>query len=889
MAFPSLRHLLAKSSSLPPNPFSKCLALRLPFSTCLPEPHSPPTKRRTFSHIFQHCAKHQDLNPGREAHAQMITTGFVPTTFVANCLMHMYVRCSNLDYARKVFDRMPEKDTISWNAMISGYSESGAMGIAESLFDAIPERDVISWNSLISGYLQNGSSYSSIELFLQMGRSGIEPDRTTFAIILKSCAASEELELGSQIHGMVLKMGLDFDVVTGSAVVDMYAKCKSLGDSLHFFFEMPERNWVSWSAVIGGCSRNEKFIDGLELFMEMQRSGVGVSQSVYASVFRLCAGLSSVRVGSQFHGHALKNNFSTDIVVGTAILDMYTKGDCLDDALRVFKWMPTRTLQSWNAIVVGFARSNRTLEAMNLFQLMNRSGVGVDEISLSGVFSACAEVKGYFQGSQIHCLAIKTSLISDICVRNAVLDMYGKCKALTDACDIFEEMDRRDAVSWNAIITALEQNGQYEETLAHFSQMLRCGMEPDEFTYGSVLKACAGLQSLDNGMKVHDKIIKSGLGLDSFIGSALVDMYCKCGMMEEAQKLHQRIEKQTLVSWNAIISGFSLQKQSEEAQNFFSQMLDIGIKPDNFTYASVLDTCANLAMVGLGKQIHGQIVKQELQRDVFISSTLVDMYAKCGNMQESLLIFEKMHERDFVSWNAMICGYAYHGLGLEALRMFERMQLENVRPNHATFVAVLRACGHVGLVDDGMHYFQLMTNHYKLEPQLEHYSCMVDIVGRSKGIHEALNLINDMPVEADAVIWRNLLSVCKIHRNVEVAEMVANNILLLDPEDSAAYILLSNIYAEVGKWGEVSKIRRIMRQSRMKKEPGCSWIEVKNEMHAFLVGDKAHPRCVEIYQRLDELICEMKWAGYVPNLDSFLEDEEEERRDQKEQLQFGNV
>ncbi|XP_072969663.1 pentatricopeptide repeat-containing protein At3g02330, mitochondrial isoform X2 [Typha angustifolia] len=880
----SIRSVQQKSSKSRKKEYSTSLS---PISSSHLNPPSPTTKI-TFSHIFQHCSANRDHATGRAGHARMVVSGFVPTTFVANCLLHMYIKCSNLCFALMFFEKMLQRDTVSWNAMIAGYCQNGSMGIAQSLFEVMPNHDVISWNSLISGYCQNGDLCECIYLFSQMRQGGFVPDRTTFAVLLKSCAASENFENGIQIHVVVVKLGLDFDVMTGSALVDMYAKCRSLDNSLYFFHDMPERNWVSWSAIIAGCVQNENYAYGLELFIEMQRSGVGVSQSAYASVFRGCAGLSSRRIGDQFHGHALKNNFSSDIVVGTAIMDMYAKGNRLDDAMRVFQWLPTLTLQSWNAMIVGFTRNEQGFEALELFQIMNRSGVGFDEISLSGVFSACAEIQGYLQGLQVHCLAFKTGFYSDICVRNSILDMYGKCKASSEAFFVFGEMNQRDAVSWNAIIAAFEQNGQYEATLSHFNQMLQCGMEPDEFTFGSVIKACAGLQSLCYGMKIHNKIIKSGLGLDCFIGSALIDMYCKCGMMVEALHLHNRIERQVPVSWNAIISGFSLQNQSEEAQNLFSKMLDIGITPDNFTYATILDICANLATIGLGKQIHAQIIKKDLHKDVFISSTIVDMYSKCGSMKDSLLAFEKMHERDFVSWNAIICGYAQHGYGVEALRMFERMQSQNVRPNHATFIAVLRACGHVGLADEGMHLFQLMTHHYKLEPQLEHFACMVDIVGRSKGPHEALELINNMPFEADAVIWRTLLGVCKLHRNVEVAELAASNILLTDPNDSAAYVLLSNVYAESGRWGEVSKMRRIMRQSRLKKEPGCSWIDVKNEMHMFLVGDKAHPRCRELYERLNELIGEMKWAGYVPILDSFILGEEEESADQQELVEISN-
>ncbi|ONK76697.1 uncharacterized protein A4U43_C03F31180 [Asparagus officinalis] len=840
------------------------------------------TMRATFSHIFQHCSKRQDPSTGQMAHARMIISGFSPTLFVTNCLIQMHVKCSNLDYARKVFDRMPHRDSVSWNAMISGYASNGFIGISRGLFDGMPCRDVVSWNSMMSGCLQNGKLSEPIELFSKMRLSDVDPDRTTFAILLKLCSLLEDNEMGMQIHGVIVKMGLDVDVVAGSAVVDMYAKCKNLSSSLYFFCEMPERNWISWSAAIGGCIQNEQFCKGLQLFNEMQREGIGVSQSSYASIFRSCAGLSCARTGGQYHCHSLKNNYDLDIVVGTAILDMYAKSGGLDDAMKVFQYLPTRSLQTWNAVIVGFVRNGQGLEAMELFRAMQRSGVGVDGISLSGVFSACAEAKGYLQGLQAHSLAIKSTLSSDICVANAILDMYGKCRAIDEAYSVFEEMNRRDIVSWNAIIAAFEQNEKYEETLLHFDHMLRCGMDPDDFTYGSVLKACAGLQSRDYGEKIHDKIIKSGLGLDPFIGSALIDMYCKCGMMEEAQKLHSRIEEQTLVSWNAIISGFSLQKQSEVAQNLFSKMIDMGLKPDNFTYATVLDTCANLAMVGLGKQMHAQIIKQKLKDDIFISSSLVDMYAKCGHLPDSLLIFEKMLERDFVSWNALICGYAHHGLGSEAIKMFEQMQLENIKPNQATFISVLRACAHVGLVDEGIHYFDLMTKYYTLEPQIEHYSCMVDIIGRAKGIHEALELINSMPFEPDDVIWRTLLNVCKIHGNVEMAEVAVANILRLDPQDSSSYIHLSNIYAEVGRWGDVSKLRRIMKESRMKKEPGCSWIEVMSDMHTFLVGDKAHRKCREIYEMLDYLIGEMKWTGYEPDIELFCDDGEEESEDQQE-------
>ncbi|XP_065854826.1 pentatricopeptide repeat-containing protein At3g02330, mitochondrial [Euphorbia lathyris] len=824
-------------------------------------------KITTFSHIYQKCSYLNSLNPGKQAHAQMIVSGFIPTIFVTNCLIQMYVKCSHLSSAYKVFDRMTNRDVISYNTMIFGYAGCAKMDAAKDFFDRMPHKDVVTWNSMISGFLQNGECRKSMDLFLDMGRSGMSYDQTTLAVVLKACAVLEDESIGIQLHGLVIRMGFNDDVVTGSALLDMYAKCSRLDDSLRVFGELPQKNAVSWSAMIAGCAQNDHYIKGFELFKEMQRAEIKVSQSSYASLFRSCAGLSAFKLGAQFHGHALKNDFGYDIIVGTAILDMYAKCSCMEDAQKLFNSLPRRSLQCYNAIIVGYTRNGQGFEALQLFRLLLKSGLGFNEITLSGAFSACAAIRGDLEGLQIHSLAIKSTLKSNICVANAILDMYGKCGAVVESVCMFDEMEVRDAVSWNAIIAAHEQNENENETLSHFAQMLRSRMDPDEFTYGSVLKVCSSQQDLNIGMEIHNRIIKSGLGMDSFVGAALIDMYCKCGMMEEAKKIHDRTEEQTMVSWNAIISGFSLLQQSEDAHSFFSQMLEMGVKPDNFTYAIVLDTCANLATVGLGKQIHAQIIKLKLQSDVYISSTLVDMYSKCGNMQDSKLVFDKALNRDFVTWNAMICGYAQHGLGEEALKTFENMQLENIKPNHATFISILRACAHMGLVDKGLQYFNAMVDEYGLDPQVEHYSCMVDILGRSGRTNDALKLIRDMPFEADAVVWKTLLGICKTNGNVEIAEEATESILRLDPQDSSAYVLLSNIYANAGMWNKVSETRKKMRHDKLKKEPGCSWIEVKDEVHAFLVREKAHPKCEEIYEMISMLVDEMMWVGYMPHFD----------------------
>ncbi|QCE12767.1 cell division protease FtsH [Vigna unguiculata] len=866
---------LAMLKASPSNLLIKTLP---PYAFCtLSSTQMNPSKKLTFSHIFQKCSNLKALNPGKQAHAQMIVTGFVPNIYVANCLIQFYCKCSNMGYAFNVFDRMPERDVISWNTMIFGYAGVRNMGFAQSLFDTMPERDVVSWNSLLSCYLHNGANRKSIEIFVKMRSLKITYDYASFAVVLKACLGIEDYGLGLQVHCLAIQMGFVNDVVTGSALVDMYSKFKKLDDAFKVFREMPVRNLVCWSAVIAGHVQNDRFIEGLKLFKDLLKVGMGVSQSTYASVFRSCAGLSAFKLGTQMHGHALKSDFGYDGIVGTATLDMYAKCGRMPDACKVFNLLPNPPRQSYNAIIVGYARKEQGFKALEIFQFLQRTNLGFDDISLSGALTACSVIKGHVEGIQLHGLAVKCGLEFNICVANTILDMYGKCGALREACLIFDEMERRDAVSWNAIIAAHEQNKEIEKTLSLFVSMQRSAMEPDDFTYGSVVKACAGQQALNNGMEIHGRIIKSGMGLDCFVGSALVDMYSKCGMLMEAEKIHDRLEEQTTVSWNSIISGFSSQKQSENAQIYFSQMLEMGVIPDNFTYATVLDICANMATVELGKQIHAQILKLQLHSDVYIASTLVDMYSKCGNMRDSRLMFEKAPKRDYVTWSAMICAYAYHGLGEEAIKLFEEMQLLNVKPNHTVFISVLRACAHMGYVDRGLHYFQEMLSHYGLDPHMEHYSCMVDLLGRSGQVNEALKLIESMPFEADDVIWRTLLSNCKMQGNIEVAEKAANYLLQLDPQDSSAYVLLSNVYANAGMWGEVAKIRSVMKNCKLKKEPGCSWIEIRDEVHTFLVGDNAHPRSEEIYEQIHLLVDEMKWAGYVPDIDFLLDEEVEEQ------------
>eukprot|EP01018_Ginkgo_biloba_P000579 Gb_09654 [translate_table: standard] len=845
---------------------------------CLTNQKGMPPDSETYACLLQECANTKSAG-GKEIHAHVIKIGIESVIFVGNNLINMYAKCDDIKGARQVFDEMPELDVVSWNTMIAGFVKFGITDVARQIFNKMPDRDTISWNTLIAGYAQNGDGEKALKLFQRMHQTGVTPDRTTFAIVLKACASLECLEQGTQIHNLIIKSALESDVFIGSALVDMYAKCGSLRDAEKLFYRMPERSVVSWNAMIAGYAQNDWGREALKLLVKMQLIGLKLSQSTFASVLKVCASLAALEEGMEVHNHTVKTGFDINVIVGTALVDMYAKCGSLENARHVFDIMPKRNAISWNAIIVGYAQSGNGKEVLKLFRQMLCAGVDPDEVTFSGVLCACASLTDLQEGISVHNFIVKSGYKLNICVGNALVDMYAKCGNMVNACQVFDKMTKRDAISWNAMIAGHGQNGHDKETLMLFCQMLQAGLPPDQFTFGSVLKACASLETLNQGIEVHSPIIKTGLGLDVFVGGALVDMYCKCSSLKDARKLLDKMPEQSVVSWNAMMAGYTQNKHGEESLKLFSQMLQLDAKPDHFTFATILDTCSSLAAVGFGKQIHGHTIKTESDVDAFVASALVDMYAKCGSMANARKVFDKIPERDCVSSNAMIAGYGQHGHAKEAFKIFEQMQQDAIKPNHATFVGVLSACSRVGLLDEGYSYFYSMSQDYGLLPTLEHYACMVDLVGRAGCLDEAMRLINEMPFEADVVIWRTLLGACRVHGNVELGKHAAGCILTLEPEDAAAYVLLSNIYAAAGQWDDVAKVRKMMKTKGVRKEPGCSWIEVKNKVHTFIVGDKSHPQSGEIYEKLEELTKQMKDAGYMPETNVVLHYVEEEQKE----------
>eukprot|EP01018_Ginkgo_biloba_P001596 Gb_35886 [translate_table: standard] len=720
-----------------------------------------------------------------------------------------------------------------------------------------------------SSYLRTLGKQDRLKEGLQIFHGMDQPmDSFTYARLLQGCIGKKSLTQGKLVHSHITGRGFKPDIILGTILLTMYAKCGSLVDARTVFEQMPNRNVVSWTVMITAYASHGQAEDALTLFYQMQRSGIQPNRFTFAGILPACADLSSLEQGKKIHEEIIRCGFQSDVFVGNALVDMYAKcsdiknarhvfdimpqrdvvlwttmivgyvqNGLVDEALKLFQKIPQRDVVSWNAMISGYVQNGHIDEALKLFGQMQLTGVKPSSKTFAGVLPACANLGALEKGKELHEDIIKNGFQSDVFVSNALVDMYAKCGNVEIARNLFDNMFQRDIVSWTTMIAGYAQNEQREEALKLFRQMQLAGMKPDSKTFTSILPACANTAYLEQGMEIHEEIIRSGFHSFVFVGNALVDMYAKCGSMQNACCVFDKMPQRDVVSWTTMIAAYAQNGLGEKALKIFRCMQLASVKPDSKTFTSVLPACANLAALELGKEIHEEIIRNGFHSDVFVGSALVDMYAKCGSIENAHTVFDRMHQRNVVSWNAMIAGYAMHGCASGALKLFEQMHHSGTNPDHVTLVCVLSACCHAGLLDEGWQYFDCMSQYYHITPAIEHYGCMVNLLSRAGHLDEAQDFINKMPIKPDASVWGCLLGACRVHNNIELGERVAEHLFELDPQNATPYVLLSNIYASAGRWDDIEMVRKMMKDRRVRKKPGCSWIDVNKQVSAFLVGD----------------------------------------------------
>lgn len=804
---------------------------------CLQIPNLRP-KRREFANLLQLSISRNPIIHYKIIHGQIIVSGLQSDTFLANILINVCSKSDRVDNARVVFDKMPHKNLITWSSMVSMYS-------------------------------QQGYSEEALMVFVDLQRkSGEHPNEFVLASVIRACTQLGVVEKGAQLHGFVVRSGFDQDVYVGTSLIDFYSKNGNIEEARLVFDQLSEKTAVTWTTIIAGYTKCGRSAVSLELFAQMRETNVVPDRYVVSSVLSACSMLEFLEGGKQIHAYVLRRGTEMDVSVVNVLIDFYTKCNRVKAGRKLFDQMVVKNIISWTTMISGYMQNSFDWEAMKLFGEMNRLGWKPDGFACTSVLTSCGSREALEQGRQVHAYTIKANLESDEFVKNGLIDMYAKSNLLTDAKKVFDVMAEQNVISYNAMIEGYSSQEKLSEALELFHEMRVRLFPPSLLTFVSLLGVSASLFALELSKQIHGLIIKLGVSLDLFAGSALIDVYSKCSYVKDARLVFEEMNEKDIVVWNAMFFGYTQHLENEEALKLYSTLQFSRQKPNEFTFAALITAASNLASLRHGQQFHNQLVKMGLDFCPFVTNALVDMYAKCGSIEEARKMFNSSIWRDVVCWNSMISTHAQHGEAEEALGMFREMMKEGIQPNYVTFVAVLSACSHAGRVEDGLNHFNSMPG-FGIKPGTEHYACMVSLLGRSGKLFEAKEFIDKMPIEPAAIVWRSLLSACRIAGNVELGKYAAEMAISTDPKDSGSYILLSNIFASKGMWADVKKVRDRMDSSEVVKEPGRSWIEVNNKVNVFIARDTTH-READIGSVLDILIQHIKGAGYVPDATALL-------------------
>lgn len=518
-------------------------------------------------------------------------------------------------------------------------------------------------------------------------------------------------------------------------------------------------------------------------------------------------------------------------------------------------------------------------QAVEFFHSMREQGFLPNNFTFPFLLKACTRLLDLELGTKLHTLVVKGGFDYDVFVKTGLVCFYAKCGGLQDAEKVFDDIPEKNVVSWTAIITGYIEFGRFREAIDMFWTSLGTGLRPDSFTLVRVLSACSQSGDLSAGESIHRYWAESGMGRNVFVSTSLVDMYAKLGSMERARAVFDEMHEKDIVSWSSMIQGYAANGLPREALELFYGMQGESLKPDCYAMVGVLSACARLGALEVGEWASSLMDMNDILSNPVLGTALIDMYAKCGKVISAWDVFLRMKRKDLVVWNAMISGLSMGGHVRSAFSCFGLLEKNGLRPDGNTFLGMLCGCSHAGLVDDGRRYFYGMDSVYSLRPTIEHYGCMVDLLGRAGLLNEAHLLIQNMPMKANTVVWGALLGGCRLHRDTQLAEHVLKQLIELEPWNSGNYVLLSNIYSANNKWEDSEKIRSVMNGKGIQKVPAYSWIELDGIVHEFLVGDMSHPMSDKIYAKLSELNMKLRAAGYVPTTDFVLFDIEEEEKE----------
>ncbi|XP_062084421.1 pentatricopeptide repeat-containing protein At4g21065-like [Humulus lupulus] len=618
----------------------------------------------------------------------------------------------------------------------------------------------------------------------------------------------------------------------------------------------------------------------LKIYAHMRNMDIHVDNFTVPSILKACGQCSLVPVGEEVHGYVLKNGLDNDVFVGNALIQMYSECGSVVSARLVFDHMAERDVVSWSTMIRSFVRNRLLGEALELVRKMHSLGIKPSEIAMNSMINLFADLCHVKMGKAMHCYVMRNSNNEKVGVHIAtsLIDMYAKCGNLAYAERLFNGLAQKTVVSWTAMMAGYIRCKKLVEGAKLFKEMREKSIFPNEITVLSLIIECGFVGAVELGKWLHSYLLRNRFVVSLPLATALVDMYGKCGDLRKARGVFDGVNDKDVMIWSAIISAYAQASYTNQACDLFVQMTEEGLRPNKVTMVSLISLCAEVGALDLGKWLHLYINQQGLEVDIILKTALVDMYAKCGDIDGAHRLFIEAIDRDICMWNAMMTGFALHGYGNEALKLFEEMESHGVQPNDITYIAVLHACSHAGLVNQGKRLFKMALG-FGLVPKIEHYGCMVDLLGRSGKLDEAYELIKSMPVQPNSVVWGALLAACKLYKNPSLGELAAKQLLELEPRNRGYNVLLSNIYAASNRWDEVATVRTAMKETGIKNQPGISSIEVNGLVHDFVMGDTTHSQTGKIYEMLAEMRMKLEEAGYCPNTSVVLQNTDEEEKE----------
>ncbi|KAL6970677.1 hypothetical protein U1Q18_030371 [Sarracenia purpurea var. burkii] len=724
--------------------------------------------------------------------------------------------------------------------------------------------------------LVSSSSLSTYSLALRYARFNESPSLVDKLLLLLQ-EFSQCLIRVKSIHAQIIFKSLSADQFVATKLVKAYSYLGSLEAARHVFDQISHPEVFLCNAMMNGYLRNERCDETLELFRMLGCQNLDIDSCTCTFALKACTGLSDYESGMQIIRSAAESGMTTDRFFGSSVINFLVRFNHIDEAQSIFNGIQNRDVVCWNSMIGGYVQASRFNQAINLFFEMHGCGISPTPITMVSLIQACGGIRNLELGKCVHGYVLGLGIGKDIMVLTSLVDMYSKMGYTESANSVFERMPERSLVSWNAMISGYIHNGLVHESFDLFRRLVNTGGRFDSATVVSLLHGCSQKADLESVKILHGCILRKGLELTLILSTTLVDLYSKCGTLELATSVFNHMKNKNVVTWTAMLVGLSQNGRAEDALKLFREMQEEKVTANIFTLVSLVHSCAHLGSLKKGRSVHARLIRCGFVSDMVNMTSLIDMYAKCGKMSSAERVFEiGSVYKDVILWNSMITGYGLHGLGNQALGVYSIMMEEGVKPNQATFVSLLAACSHSGLVDDGINLFNSMETDHNIRPNEKHYACFVDLLGRAGRLEDAEAFIRKMPFDPSSSVFEALLSWCCTHKNINMGIETADRLLQLDAMNPEIYVILSNIYAKAKRWDAVGHIRGLIRKQGLKKIPGYSLIEVGNQVHTFFAGDDSHPQCGEIFQFLETLRLEVETCGYVPDTSCVLHDLDEQ-------------